>query len=163
MIFSFARSLDVSLLFEDRTYRLGETIEVTVELKTRRDVKVRKGRVDLVYDVKWTSADTDLPPLRMMHPGPGGRTPFLTYGVPKRKPTKHRHSYVLGSSSFLDKDPQPVPDIRDFYNIGLRIHKDDPPYSHLKEASMGWSLVVVVDVARATYVMIRKHMKITLD
>ena len=42
MIFSFARSLDVNLVFEDRPYKLGEIINVTVEINARRDVKVRR-------------------------------------------------------------------------------------------------------------------------
>ena len=178
MIYSLARSLDVSLFFEDRPYRLGETIEVTVDLHARRDVKVRKARVDLVYDVRWTTDDTDrqsnplvsragLSPPRgwlersMMHPGPGGRT-STTFGVPKHRKAEHRGSYVLGSSSFLEQTQQ-VPNTSNIYNIRLPIHKDEPPYVHFKGVSMGWSLVAVVDVARALDVQIRRDVKITID
>lgn len=69
-----AKSLDVSLFFEDRPYKLGETIEATVQLNASREVKVRKGRVDLVYDVSWTATDTDSQPPRKMQPSPGEKT-----------------------------------------------------------------------------------------
>ena len=163
MIFSFSRSLDVNLVFEDRPYKLGEIINVTVEINAGRDVKVREGRVYLVYDVRWTAADTELQPLRMTRPGPGGRTMiFSTVRVPTRKQVEHRKSYVLGGGRFLEHTPLDL-HTSGSYNIGLEIHKDDPPYAFIKGAFMRWSLVAAVDVAWALDVKISRDVKITLD
>ena len=40
--------LDVNLAFEDGLDRLGETIDLKLDLSARRDVEVREGRLDLV-------------------------------------------------------------------------------------------------------------------
>ena len=47
------RPLDVILNFENRSYKLGETISCNVELDARVDVDVREGRIDLVCQVHW--------------------------------------------------------------------------------------------------------------
>ena len=44
---SLIRPLGVNLVFEDRPYSLGETVNVMVEVSARRDVEVREGRVEL--------------------------------------------------------------------------------------------------------------------
>ena len=163
MIYSFARSLDANLVFEDRPYKLGEIIKVTVELNARRDVKVREGHVYLVYSVRWTAADTELQPLRMTRPGPGGRTiTSSTFRVPTRKRVEHRASYVLGGGSFLKHTPMDS-HTSGSYNIGLEIHKDDPPYAFVNGAYMRWSLLAVIDVARALDVKISRDVRITVD
>ena len=50
MPFSRLRPLDVKLLFDDRPYMLGETIDVMLELSARGDIEVREARVDLVCE-----------------------------------------------------------------------------------------------------------------
>ena len=47
------RPLDVILTFEDRSYKLGETISCDVELVAKADVEVREARIDLVCQVHW--------------------------------------------------------------------------------------------------------------
>ena len=163
MIFSFARSLDVNLVFEDRPYKLGEIINVTVEINARRDVKVREGRVYLMYDVRWTAPDTELQPVRVTRPGPGGRTMmFSTVRVTTRKEVEHRESYVLGGGRFLGHTPLDSHSSGS-YNIKLEIHQDDPPYAFIKGASMRWSLVAAIDVAWGLDVKISRNVKITVD
>ena len=48
------RPLDLEILFRERTYRLGEPIDLTVELSPRRDCDVREGRIDLMVEEQWT-------------------------------------------------------------------------------------------------------------
>ena len=162
MIYSFARSLDVNLVFDDRPYELGEIIIVTVELNARRDVNVREGHVYLVYDVRWTAPDTELQPLRLTRPSPGGRTiTFSTLTVPTRKRVEQRKSYVLGGSSFLK--PTPLDSHTSVsYNIKLEIHNDDPPYAFVEGASTRWSLAAAIDVARTLDIKISRDVKIML-
>mgnify|MGYP001232824560 CR=1 FL=1 len=47
------RPLELSFEFEDRSYRLGETVRLTVELTPSTDVQVREGRVDLVCEQRY--------------------------------------------------------------------------------------------------------------
>jgi len=42
--------LNVKVSFEDRPYKLGETISLTMELSPKRDMEIREGRVDLVCE-----------------------------------------------------------------------------------------------------------------
>ena len=44
--------LGINIAFEQRPYKLGETIHVTVELVPRRDIRVREVRVDLVCETR---------------------------------------------------------------------------------------------------------------
>ena len=57
------RPLDVNLVFEDRPYKLGETINLTMELTPRGDVEVREGRVDLMCEERWQEVSTVMVPV----------------------------------------------------------------------------------------------------
>ena len=130
MIYTWAHSLDVDLTFEDRSYTLGNSIDVKVELNALRDVTVRRGHVDLVYEVRWIAPDTVHHPLgRLSRPGPGGNV-MSSYSlrVPTKKMVEHKHSYVLGSTSFLDHTRLDA-HTAGSYNARILIHKDDPPYA----------------------------------
>ena len=52
------RPLEVSIVFEDRNYRLGQTIDIDLELKARRDVLIREGRVDLMCQEHYKQTTT---------------------------------------------------------------------------------------------------------
>ena len=47
------RPLEVTMVFKDRSYKLGETIDIHLELKAKRDVVIREGRVDLMCQEKY--------------------------------------------------------------------------------------------------------------
>ena len=161
MIYSWAPSLDVGLVFEDRSYTLGNTIDVKVEVDAKRDVTVRQGRVDLVYEVRWVAPDTVHHPMgRLSRPGPGGNV-MNSYSmrVPTKKLVEYKHTYVIGSTVFLERTHLEARTNRS-YNIQIYIHKDDPPYAFMKGASMGWSLVAVFDVARAVDVKMSRGLKV---
>lgn len=164
MIYSFERSLDVNLIFDNRPYAMGEIIQVKVELNAKRGVKVRMGRVDLVHEVRWAAPDTVHHPMgRLTRFGPGDRiVNSSALRVPTKKLVEQKHSYVLGSASFL-KQTQFESDMDGSYNIGIQIHEDDPPYGFIKGASRGWSLVAVLDVARALDVRMSKEVTVTFD
>ncbi len=161
MIYSWAPSLDVELFFEDRLYTLGNTIDVKVALNAKRDVTVRLGRVDLVYEVRWVAPDTVHHPMgRLSRPGPGGNI-ISSYALrfPTKKMVEHKHSYVLGSTGFLERTHLEA-HTDGSYSVQIKIHKDDPPYAFIKGASVEWSLVAVFDVARAVDVKTSKDLKV---
>ena len=62
------RPLDVTLTFEDRMYKLGETISCQVELVAKADVDVREARIDLVCQVHWAESYTVMVPAVRGHP-----------------------------------------------------------------------------------------------
>ena len=67
--------LGVKISFEDRVYRLADTINLTVELTPRRSIQVREGRVDLVCEEVWREVYTVMTPVRRGHaPNYGGRS-----------------------------------------------------------------------------------------
>jgi hypothetical protein len=156
--------LDVDLIFEDQSYTLGDTIEVKVGLNAIRDAKVRSGRVDLVYEVRWVAPDTEHRPMgRLTRHGPGG--PIITsYALraPTKKMVEHKHSYVIGSAGFLESTHIEA-NMNGIYNARIQIHKDDPPYAFIKGTSMIWSLVAVLDVVRAVDVKLAKTVKVMFD
>ena len=163
MIYSFARPLNVSLGFEDRPYDLGETINVTVQLNARSSVEVRKGRIYLVYDVRWTEAETESQPIRGMISRGGVRSMARsTFRASTGKQVVRSRSYVLGGVGFLGH-MQLGPTSINTYSTGLKIHDDDPPYSYIKGASMRWSLVAEVDVIRAFDAKTRMDLKVTVN
>ena len=48
------RPLELTTSFQERTYRLGETIDLAIKLTPRIDCEIREGRVDLVVEERWT-------------------------------------------------------------------------------------------------------------
>ena len=161
VIYSWAPSLDVELFFEDRTYTLGDTIHVRVALNAKRDVTVRHGRVDLVYEVRWVAPETVHRPMgRLSRPGPGGQI-MNSYALrfPTKKMVEHKHSYILGSTGFLERTHLEA-HTDGGYNVQITIHKDDPPYAFIKGAAITWSLVAMFDVAWAIDVKRSRGLKV---
>ena len=78
---------------------------------------------------------------------------------PTKKMVEHKHSYILGSTGFLER-AQLEAHTDGSYNVQIKIHKDDPPYAFIKGASITWNLVAVFDVARAVDVKMSKGLKV---
>ena len=164
VIYAWARSLDVDLVFEDQAYTLGDTIEVKVGLNVIRGAKVRSGRLDLVYEVRWIAPYTEHRPMgRSTRTGPGGHI-MNSYALraPAKKMVEHKHSYVIGSACFLEPT-QMEANMTGIYNTRVKIHEDDPPYAFIKGASMIWSLVAVLDVAWSVDVKLTKTVKVLFE
>ena len=154
------RPLDLKLIFEDRPYRLGETINLRVELKVRGDVLVREGRVDLVCEGRWTETYTVMVPVS----GPIGRAERGEIGqlaprIPKHI-TKERRETNAHSAIVFIKDKRLYSGAQDRYNARLKIRPEPP--SHASEATLKWTLVAAVDVARARDIKTRRPIKVVL-
>ena len=65
--------LGIEVNFEDRPYKLGETVSLTLELSPRRDIEVRQGRVELVCDMRYTDVVRVLKRRGGLNPGAKGR------------------------------------------------------------------------------------------
>ena len=156
------RPLDVNLVFEDRPYKLGETINLTVELSARGDVEVREGRVDLVCQVSWTEVSTAMVAVSSGAVfGPlGAVSAVSTPRIPRQLHKEYNESYVHSCAIFLE-DTRLEPDTNCSYEFGIDIQEEPP--TRANEATVRWNLVTVVDVARARDVKTRRAVKITVD
>lgn len=86
--------------FERRPYKLGETIDPTVELVPRRNIRVREARVDLVREMRYSEVTTVLvPPL----PSQTARLRARMWSMPmeKRVIQTYRDAYVHSTAVFL--------------------------------------------------------------
>ena len=133
----------VSLEFEDRSYKLGESIEVTVELTPRRHVDVKEGRVELVCEERYTETFD-----RMVAPRPAagilttkGR-PEPAIMVPKREVREHvargvHSSVVAFEDARLDRGRA--------YTFSARLEVQPVPPTHARGGSVTWTLIGALD------------------
>ena len=144
------RPIHVSVSFEDRPYKLGESIGLTIEMTPSRDCHVREGRIDLVLEEQWTERST------VTHAEPGllgsrglntGVTRQVGTTTVTRQITKdHKEKSVHSGAVFLeDAGLQSGEPAR--HNVRLQIQPGAPPHSG--EAKARWWLQTVIDVAGA--------------
>ena len=156
MVTSRLRPLDLKLFFEDRPYKLGETIDITTELDARGDVEVREGRVDLVCEARWTEIYTVMVS--------AGRQPrgvaYILPMVPKQVSKKHVETYVHSSVVFL-QETRLDSTTRGSYRARLEIEPESPP--HAAEATVKWMLVAAIDVVRARDIKTRRAVEVRVD
>ena len=158
--------LNVKVSVEDRSYRLGETINLTVELSPRRDMEVREARVDLVCEESWTESFSVMVPDRRAQRAQAQLfrtslvgTPPPVPTIPKRVTKAHRESFVHSSGVFLE-NAQLRSGVAASYNLRLDIDTEPPP--HADKATLSWRLKTTVDVAGARDITARRLLKVTL-
>ena len=72
------RPLELTFEFEDRPYKLGDTIKLTVDMNPKGDVHVREARVDLVCQERYfeqTTLSMEMPVFQTVQRGQGSRGP----------------------------------------------------------------------------------------
>ena len=157
MVYS-PRPMEIRMTFEDRSYKLGETIDLTVEVDPAREVRVRSGTLALILEERLSEAKMG----RQMGVGgasalQGGAPIRTTDYVPmqqtlsvKSKTSVHSSTEFLGEATLTPEGPNA-------YRTSLRIEPTLP--SRLNEAnerekdakssiSFHWTLVVRLDVVR---------------
>ena len=157
------RPLDVILTFEDRSYKLGETISCDVELVAKADVDVREARIDLVCQVHWGETYTVMvPAVRPSRSGamvgPTGGT-YMPPNVPKQVSKDHKESYIHSSVVFL-QDAQLQSDKRNMYQAMLEIQLETP--DNAEKGTVSWSVVAAIDIARARDINKKQKVRVTL-
>ena len=155
------RPLDVTVDFDDRTYKLGDTIDLRVALTARGDVGVREGRVDLECEVRYIEHSTVMmPAYRRTASGPG--TPVSTASIPqvrKQITKEHKETYVHSSVSFMTDAQLPAGTRQ--YRAGLEVQLEPP--AHADQGTVKWTLVTTIDVARARDVKRRRRVKVAIE
>ena len=154
MVLNRLYPLSVKLAFDDRPYRLGETIRVQVELAARRDVVVREARVDLVCEEDFVLSYTVMSPGRPStsshrNPGEGFVSPPM---LRQRVKKEERESYVHSSAPLLDNATLQG-DTSVQLAADLYINTQAPP--RVSVARIEWRLEGVVDVVMARDVRVR--------
>ena len=157
------RPLDVTLTFEDRSYKLGETISCDVELIAKSDVYVREARIDLVCQVHWAETYTVMVPAVM--PSRGGAvvgptgSVYIPPKIPKIVSKDHKENYIHSSVVFL-QDAQLQSDSRNTYQARLEIQPETP--GNAEKGTVSWSIVAAIDIARARDVNNKHKVRVTL-
>ena len=152
------------LLFEDRPYKLGDTIDLTVELHAKNDVRVREGRVDLVCEERWIQNFTVMAPAfpRSAATEPGGAQAAELPApiVPKHIAEERREIYVH-SGAILLQETRLSSGTTGRYEVGLEIQLTPP--DHMSVSTVSWSLALAIDVAIARDIHKGYPLEVTLD
>ena len=142
----FLQPLEVDVEFDDRRYKLGDVIDVTLRITPRRNAFVRKGWVELICDEHWTDVRTVTGPFRggAMY-GRGGR-PMSTASVSKRITVENTRSYIRSSAVFVD-NAWLSPGTAFEYHVQMDVGDSPPP--NAEKVDPTWRLSATVDVAHA--------------
>ena len=156
------RPIDVSVSFDDRDCKLGESIDVTVQMKPNRDCHVREGRIDLMVEERWTERSTltvDIPIIQSVSSGFGGSaqqmgtTTEIRQVVKDHKETSPNSSVVFLEAAHLSSGR------RVEHRVRLEVRTDTP--TRTGDAKVKWWLQTVLDVAGARDIKPRQKVKIS--
>ncbi len=147
--------LGVKVTFEDRAYKLGEAIILTVELRPRRDIEVREGRVDLIREEVWREVFTVMMPVKRGYaPAMSGQPP----SVSQQRTKTSREAYVHSSILFLE-DTQLASGRTCSYDARLEIGSEAPP--HARDGKVTWRLVTTANIPGARDIKARRLVRVT--
>lgn len=166
--------LDISLDFERRLYRLGDTIHATVTLTPLSNVEIREASLNLVAEVRRTEVKMG----RTMGMGgastlQGGVPHRTTDYIPMQQTTEQKISTEVGySTSFLNSASLGVGSPGK-YNVALELGPRLPRVVQLeKELELDtnssltiekWWLEVQVDVVRGRDPSVREEIDVNLS
>ena len=159
------RPLEVSMSFEDRSYKLGETIDITLELSARRDVMVNEGRVDIICQENYQQTFT-VPVTKPAAPDSRGQgSPAITITGSKQVTQNRSESYSHGCNVFVS-EARLRSGASSRHSVRLKtsqeppLHMSDPTVTKLE---VKWTLVATFDVAQARDVTERQPVRIALQ
>ena len=164
------KPLELALEFEDRTYQLGDTIDIELSLAPNGDVDVREGRVDLVCEEVYASSEGGIVGISS-GAIQGGNIFKSTDYVPMSSWVSQRtESYVHSSVVFL-ADTTLRSGSSGTYSVKLPIQRQPP--THVDEArdlhrdaesswSFKWRLMASVDIVRGRNPKRQRTVKVAL-
>ena len=154
------RPLDLAISFRERRYRLGEPIDLRVELTPRRDCEVRMGRMDLMVEEQWTEHSTVSYEKPVVQTGLRGQVRVMGSTTETRELVReHKEKYAHSSAAFLEAARLDAGKSAR-YRITLQIQPEAP--ARAKEARGRWWLQTVIDVAGARDVRARTKVAIVV-
>ena len=156
------RPLEVTMVFKDRSYKLGETIDIHLELKARRDVVITEGRVDLICQEKYKQNLT-VTVTKGPTPGSSG-APLITFKETKQVTHSRDETYRHSGAVFLS-NARVRSGATGRHRVRLEIGPEPPQHMSeptVTEEEVSWALVAAFDVAQARDVTLRYPIKVTL-
>jgi hypothetical protein len=141
----FRGPLTIGVSLEERTYKLGETMRLTVELSSKKDVDVVEGRVDLMCEEEW--AET------YIKPEPMGRAAGMIRrgaelpgpSVPTREVKEFKKSFAH-STAELPKGFEVRPEYPSGHDVRLDIDVERPP--HAGGGTLSWTLLTTIETSK---------------
>jgi hypothetical protein len=154
------------LAFEDRPYRLGEAIPLTVELSCGREAEVVEGRVDLMLERRYVDSEVvmtvDIMATRstqwLMSRG-SGKGMVGPVRFPKRVFNQYTKSYPHGSAVFLS-GARLHPRTPQSYHVVLPISSEAAP--HTFGGTAEWKLKTTVQLADGSEVTREQKIEVAL-
>jgi hypothetical protein len=159
---SLLRPLDLQLAFEDRTYKLGEVIDLTIDVEARGEFDVREGRVDLLCEVQWTDVQTvDVPVSQHSDAGapPGLGGIYIPHRIPKQVTKDYKETTVYGSIVFLQNARLRSGEASRYI---ARLEIQSQPPDHAAKGEVRWGLVAPIDVIRARDAKSKHNVKVAI-
>ena len=156
------RPIAAKLEFDDRAYKLGEVIDVTLELVPWGDVEVRQARVDLVCEVRYVETHTIMMRTReqvIMAARYGGSGSSMPPRIAKRVVDEHAETTVHSSVVLLKNVGLPAGVLRRC-SARLKIPLERP--DRARRGELTWTLVTAINVVLARDVRKRQGVKVTL-
>ena len=166
------KPIDVLLEVENRSYRLGDSIDATVTLMPNGDVDIRKASLDLVLEERLTEVQMGRT-MAMSGAGTlqGGNLHTTTDYVSMQQSTSHKSdSYVHSGTQFLGRTALKAGGQNE-YRVALPVGSQPPKRlaeskERVKDAnssiSFHWRLVVEVDVVRGRNPKVQRKLDIQL-
>ena len=161
------RPLVVKLDVEEGPFKLGESINLTVELVPNGDIEVREGRVDLICEERYTQTFT----YSGSTVGRAGSTGYaVAENIPHRATNETKETYIHSSVVYL-QDSRLKGGRAARY--GARLEIQPVPPRHLDEArelqkdansawSFKWRLVATANVVRGRDPKTQRTVKVAL-
>ncbi len=178
-MFTWLRPLDMYLAFEDRPYKLGETVNIAVELSPQNNVAVRVGRIDLVCEGRYQQFYKG-PMIKerrhifkpgmmrgLMSDNPGPRRGTInvpSYYYTEEVLKNRKKSYVHSSITFLSNESLSS-DTTTTFSAEMEIKQDLPQHffdSNTSEGTVNWTLVATIDVVRARNITRTQPVQVTM-
>ena len=152
------RPLEITMVFKDRSYKLGETIDIHLEVRARRDVVIREGRVDLMCRERYRQALT----VTESRAGPSTNAGTFkeTRAVVHSRDESSPHSVAV----FLS-NARLCSGATGRHRVRLEIGPEPPQHMSeptVTEEEVSWALVAAFDVAQARDVTERQPIKVAL-
>ena len=143
------RPLEVTMVFRDRNYKRGETVDIDLNVSARRDVVIREGRLDLMCQESYER--TYRVPVRKAVRGGLARSGMVTNPGTKQVTQARNITYSHSDTVFLSETQ-----IRSGENSMHRVRLDIGPNlpQHMEDplakgGEVSWSLVATFDVAQS--------------
>ena len=136
MVFNL-EPLDITLDFERRPYRLGDTINATVTLTPSRDTGIRGSSLSLMGQVRRTKVSTKVGVGRVPYGGPSSlHRGNPLHGTPSYIPTAQQTEQEISTEVFYRATIVPTKSLREGdaskHDVALRL---DPKLSKLQRLS----------------------------